>query len=421
MTIYNLTREGSNILPSPLFTTCSCGNSILIPPEVLNMAITQRYLNLNSYFRSTEGPKIIVNDLSYFSMEDLNTINTTLMTVYGNSETISTKPQCDCGNLSGRYLVGKLCQDCGTTCTEPHDKIKPLLWLKTINDDIKFLNPSFWLSLTRLFHKKLDYLRYLCDSKYNPPVELPEHVVGVKNLLNGVRDYWNTMQHIPNILVYLLNHSKFKDPEKQIAVKSLIDIYNNHKDDLFSNFIPIINKKLFVVENTTKGKFINLASSDIIDVAMTWLKVCSEGEISAKRLSNTMGSVLSNLANLYNTYFNDYIVTKTGMFRKHVYGARSHFTFRNVIVSVPGRHEHDGLVVPWVVGLTAFRPHVLNKLVKRGYTFKEASNMIYKGIKNYNQVLSDILDELIAEAPGGKIRLLSHRNPRKLGHTLEIA
>ena len=385
------------------------------------MAITQKFLNMDQYFRSCEHDKIIANDLSFFSTEDLNTINTTLMTVYDNSETISTKPQCDCGNLSGRYLVGTLCSDCGTKCTEPHEKVKPLLWLKVIDPNVKFLNPTFWMMMCKLMHKNIDYMRYLCDTKYNPPVELPDYIVGIKELLKDVRTYPNTIKNIPNILVYLMNHSKFKDHDKQLTIKMMLDMYHKHKDDLYSNYLPIINKKLFVVENTTKGKFMNLANSDILDVVMTWLKVCAEGEISERKLSNTMGNVLSNLSNLYNTYFKEYIVKKTGIFRKHVYGARSHFTFRNVIVSVPGKHEHDALTVPWVVGLTAFRPHILNKLVKRGYTFKEANNLIYRSIKKYNQVISDILDELIKDAPEGKIRLLTHRNPNMMGHTLEIA
>ena len=375
------------------------------------MAITQEFLNLDKYLRSCSGDILFVNDLNFFSMDDINTVNTTLMTVYNNNESISTKPSCDCGNLVGQYMVGKVCEDCGTKCVQPHEKVKPLLWLRAYDPNIKFLNPSFWIMLTRMLHKNIDYLRYFCDTKYNPPVDLPDYVVGIKNLLNGVRDYQNTMDNIPNILIYLLNHSKFKEYDKQQALNMMLHIYNTKKEDLFSIHLPIINKKLFVVENTTKGKFINLINSEVVDVVMTWLKLCSEGFITPKRLSNTMGSVMSNLSNLYYTYFKEHIVKKTGMFRKHVYGARSHFTFRNVIVSVPGKHQHDALVIPWVVGLTAFRPHVLNKLMKRGYNFKAANAMIYRAVKTYNQEISEILDELIAEAPDKKIRVLSHRNP----------
>lgn len=377
---------------------------------------------MDRYFKESDGPKIILNHLNYFSIDDINTVNTTLKTIYNNNETISTKPSCDCGHIVGQYMVGKICPECSTACAAPHEKVKPLLWLKILDPNYRFMNPAYWLMISRLFHKTIDYLRYLCDTKYNPPLDVPDVVKSIlTNVLNDVRDYSNTMKHIPNILIYLLNNSKYKDKDKQQQLTMLLDIYSKYQDDIYSDHLPIINKKLFVVENTTKGKFINLASSDIIDVVMTWLKVCSEGTITEKRLSNTMGSVLSNISNLYQTYFKEYIVSKTGMFRKHVYGARSHFTFRNVIVSVPGKHEHDALIVPWVVGLTAFRPHILNKLLKRGYTFKKANNLIYNSIKVYNQEISDILDELIQDAPGGKIRVLSHRNPKMMGHMLEIA
>ena len=166
-----------------------------------------------------------------------------------------------------------------------------------------------------------------------------------------------------------------------------------------------------MVEKTTKGQFINLISANIINAVYSWIDICNKDVVTEKRLSSVMATVMSNLADLYYKYFKDLVFGKSGVFRKHVYGARSHFTFRCVIVSHPGQHDHNAIVAPWVVGLTAFRPHVLNKLLKRGYTYKEASNLIYRHINIYNEELYSILNELIAEAPDGKIWVLSHRNP----------
>lgn len=381
------------------------------------MAITQRFMNFDKYFISTEGDKVVLNDLRATTKKDLDDLNNNIMTVYDNIDAISTKPSCDCGMLVGQYQVGKICPTCGTKCVEPYAKVKPLFWLRTMDHhdpDVKFINPAFWMMLSEVFsnNSNVDYIRYLCDSKYNPPVDPPKHIIAIRdNVLNGIRTYKNTMANIENILVYYLNIANSADTVKAEKVRLILDVYRVHKEDLFSNYLPIINKKLFVVERTTKGQFINLISSSIINVVYTWIEGCNKDKLSEKRYSSIMATVLSNLSSLYYKYFKELVFGKSGIFRKHVYGARSHFTFRCVIVSHPGPHEHDTIVAPWVVGLTAFRPHLLNKLMKRGYNFKKASALLFKSVKMYNEEISQILDELINEAPNRKIYVLSHRNP----------
>lgn len=386
------------------------------------MAITQRYLNMDQYFRTTDGDKIILNDMSYFNKDDWNLVNLVLKSVYNVTECISTKPACDCGKLEGSFNLGKVCKICSTKCKEPHEKIKPILWLKAIDSNIKFINPMLWIQITRMLDSKLDYMRYFCDTRYNPPKEVPLVVQGIlRDVLKEERTYQNTMANLHNILIYLANHSTFKDKDKQTKIRLLIDYYTKYNEDLFSNYLPIINKRLFVVENTPKGIFVNPTNANIEDVVKSWLKICSETNVSSRRLSNVMGSTMSGLCTLYLKYFKDFVASKTGMFRKHVYGARSHFTFRCIIVSVEGPHEHDAITVPWIVGLTAFRPHVLNKLIKRGYNYRQASNLIFKSVKIFNQEIYDILEELIKEAPDGKIYVQSHRNPSlKQGSSIRV-
>lgn len=376
------------------------------------MSITQKLLNMDTFYKSCPGDKIIINDLSFFNNDHLEKINHSLMTVYENSETLSTKPSCDCGDTQGMFRIGKYCPNCGTQCLEPHTKVKPLLWLKTLTPDIKFLNPTVWLMLCQIIYKKRDLLRWLCDNKYNPPIKIPKHVIGIKDVvLNGERSYSAVMSHLEQILVYLLNHSSFKTVDRQQELRDMLELLHTHQEVLFSEYLPIINKKIFVVEEVRKGKFINLASADIVDVVKTWLKLCSEDNVSDKMYNNTVGSMLSNLAGLYKTYFNQYLVKKTGTFRKHVYGARSHFTFRCVIVSMPGQHRHDEIHAPWCVGVTAFRPHILNKLAKRGYTYKNAIIKLYRAVKVFDQEIYDILEELIQESPYKGLGVLLQRNP----------
>lgn len=380
------------------------------------MAVTQKFLNLDAYFKSTTGDKIIVNDLNVLDLTDKETINNSLMTVYNNTDAISTVPSCDCGQTTGAYLVGQDCPYCGSKCKDYESKIEPLLWLKTLDNNTKFLNPDFWLMVARLLDKNLDYLRWMCDYQYNPPVQLPNFMVGVKEVLGNVREYNNTMEKLGDVFRYLLTHSKFKDKDKQENILLFIEIWDKYRDDLFSSYVPIINKKLFVMENTTKGAFVNLVVSDVLDLVMSWCKEANKDGTIGARTANKKGIVtavtISKLAALYNKYFRDYVVQKIGIFRKHVYGSRSHFTFRTVIGSFPGKHQHNEILIPWGVAVTVFRPHIFNKLFnKYNYNGIECGNILIKSVKKYIPVVHEILLEMIAESKYMGIPCLAQRNP----------
>ena len=170
------------------------------------------------------------------------------------------------------------------------------------------------------------------------------------------------------------------------------------------------------MENTTKGRFVNFSSSDIIDITKLWIKAANDSRQMQKanafdKSAAMTGTIISKIADLSKSYFQSYLIKKEGIFRKHIYGARSHFTFRCVIVSRPGRHQHDELSVPYCIGVTAFRPHVLNKLMKRGFKYKVANRMLYDAVNKYNPIIAEILDELIVESAYKGIPVMILRNP----------
>lgn len=376
------------------------------------MAITQELLNLDTYFRSTPGDKVIINDLNFFSVDNMEMVNNSLMTVYNNTDVISTRPSCDCGELSGRYLLGKKCSNCGTECKDPHSKSYPLLWLRALHPDLKFLNPAFWTMLKNLLGKGVDYMRWLCDDKYNPPVKIPPHMFTIRDMIGGVRTYSNTMNNLHKIISYIKNIPKFKEPEKQHNINYLLEMYETCYKDLFTEYLPIVNKKLFVMENTNKGKFINLSAADALEVVMGWLKVVSSDKANIKQQEMATARAISGLSTLYHTYLKKNIAGKPGIIRKHVLGNRLYFSFRCVITSIPGKHNHDEIEVPWAIGPTVFRPHILNKLInQRGYTYKAASALITRSVKSYDPVIDEILQELLRESPQGRIPCLIQRNP----------
>ena len=244
-----------------------------------------------------------------------------------------------------------------------------------------------------------DYLRWLSDDKYNPRVKIPPYILTLKELLGGVRSYKNTISHFEKIISFLISIPKFKAPNKQRELKELLKLYREHKEDIFSEYLPIVNKKLFVMENTNKGKFINLAASDAIEVVMGWLSVVSLNKDNPKKEEVMTCRSVSNLSTLFHTYLKQYITTKYGWIRKHNVATRCYFSCRCVITSRPGSHKYDEIEMPWVIGPTVFRPHILNKLInQRGFSYKDAVTLLNRSIKKYEPLIDEILNELIKSA-----------------------
>ena len=373
--------------------------------------VFQSFKNLDEYFNETTGDKIILNDVKYYSIDDKDRIAKALITVYDDN-TISMIPSCDCGELKGGYLLGKLCNACSTTVRDLQDKTDPLLWMHAVDDMPKFMSPHFWLMMKTVMGKKIDCMRWLSDTSYNPGTDIPDFLHGIRNTLPDFeRSYPYLVNNLESVLIFMQNHSMFKTPRKKETVEGLIKLYKENKETIYSHWLPIVNKKLFIIENTSKGNFTNLGIADVIDTTLQFIKSVNVDNNTPNKKSNTMARTISDLASIYQYYNKVYLSSKSGIFRKHIYGGRGHFTFRAVITSIPGPHVHDEVEVPWSIGVTAFRPHLLNLLTKYGMTYKKASKLLFFAVNNYVEIVNKALNELLEKSyTNGKIAIILHRN-----------
>ena len=85
--------------------------------------------------------------------------------------------------------------------------------------------------------------------------------------------------------------------------------------------------------------------------------------------------------------------------------------YRSVITSITGPWDYNAIMVPWGVGLTMFRLHLVNKLMRQGLSLNKALGFLINHTGKYNPLLDNLLQELIDEAPDGKIWCTIQRNP----------
>ena len=182
-----------------------------------------------------------------------------------------------------------------------------------------------------------------------------------------------------------------------------------------SEYLPMINNVLFAVTKTSKGKFVDTGFAEVFDIASMWMRVANDNTADMVDYDKATAKAVCTLGEMPEFYIKGYLAKKTGVLRKHVYSARSSFTSRSVIVSKPGKHKYNEIEVPWNVLISVYRPHVLNKLMQTGkYSYKEASNKIFKASKKFDQEIADIGEELLREAKNGEMKAIIHRNPSLL-------
>ncbi len=391
------------------------------------MAICERLNDFRAMHAGIKGDIINLNRLHFFNKSDLTVATGNLKTEY-NTDTISMVPSCDCGEVKYGYNIGMRCPHCHTMVTEQHVKTEPRMWMYSINSNLPFINPMFWIMFDGVISSSDSWLYYLCSNKSTPKGKIPPYVHGVVvDVLNGVRTYASLIANLQTILEYLIINPAIIKNKKDYPLSILLNVLCSTPELVFTPMLPMVNKKLFVQEDTTSGKYTNIETvAGVTDTVLSWIAGCnkiypiidnqdnSEADIrrADRAIDGLMSSTLNKLGEFYNIYIVDYLHGKPGLFRKHVYGARSHHTFRAVITPISGPHKYTELHVPMTIGLVVYRPAVMNKLViKYGYTIKEATSMLNVGIKQYIPLLYAILCELIDESPEKQLPVIAQRNP----------
>ena len=82
-----------------------------------------------------------------------------------------------------------------------------------------------------------------------------------------------------------------------------------------------------------------------------------------------------------------------------------------MISSITRPHRYDEMEIPWGIGLSVFRIHLYNKLERHGYTPGEAVELLNMHAYKYHPLLDALLQQLIREAPDGRIPCVLQRNP----------
>jgi len=395
------------------------------------MPIILELVKFDDIFHQTSNEKIFINNIDIFSNETKEILDKIITSKY-SEDNISLIPSCSCGHTQGGYYIGNICPVCKTTVkVSTEDNISFLVWLKQPIGIEKLLNPvivsmldeNFKIGRQPAFH----CLRYMMQTNYKLDKRVMDSCGYANYTLdeylekyNIQRGYNSFIQNFDNILEILFlvcykhrnKSKKFRDFDEEISQDKehkVVDFVLRNKDKILNEYLPFPNRIIFAYETNELGTFIE---KDII-VPINVIRRLTGIDISSKRQKvkeNMIGTSLLDMSTFYREYFKKVVFKNEGLIRQQVISTRSQFSARAVITSISGPHEYDEMHLPWSVACSLFREHLLNRLMRMGYIYRDALSLIISHIEKYNPILDSIFQEMINEEGNG-IAVYFNRNP----------
>ena len=374
------------------------------------MGISLELVDFNSMIKNLSKPPLVVNDFNDGSEEDKEKFNSTIYTKY-STDLLNNLPTCECGEYVGEYNVGVTCPNCNTVVESKLDKeLEPIVWIRSPKGVAPLMNPKVWTMLSEKFTRSgFDIIRWITDTSYRPQVRMPNVMVSIQELgiERGYNNFVNNFDYIMDTLFSLKGLKTKKPGEDQLYI-----LLKENRNIIFSEYLPLPNKALLVIEETDLGTFIDPIMTGAIDAIRIMTGIDSElCYYSVKVKEHRTVKTIAQLSEFYDGIDRTMLAKKEGLPRKHIFGTRAHFSFRAVISLLSAAHEYDELHIPWGVGVSVFSIHLMNKLLRRGYTPNDATAFLNKHANTFHPLINELFKLLIDESPYKKISVIHQRNP----------
>jgi hypothetical protein len=375
------------------------------------MGVSLKLVNFTElFFQKSSKTPIIINDFSESSEDDKENFNRLIYTKY-STDLLSNLPSCECGDLVGEHNVGIVCLNCNTPVQSMLEQdLEPVVWMRSPIGVEDLINPVVWTMLSKRFTRSgFDIIRWICDTTYKPTVKTPPVMESV-HALGVQRGYNNFVQNFDAIVNALFGLKEFR--AKKFSIDPLQTLLQEQRNCIFSKYLPLPNKSLLVIEETNVGTYVDPIITGAIDAIRTMVSIDSPlSSHNVRTKENRTVKTIAQLAEFYDNLYRTTLATKEGIFRKHVYGTRSHFSFRAVISSLTEPHEYDEIHIPWGIGISVLRIHLMNKLLRRGFTPNEGIAFLNEYAQKYHPLLDELFQALITESPYKGIPCVFQRNP----------
>ena len=375
------------------------------------MGVYLEHVDHDELFANSPLSPIIINDIPTVNEEQKAYLDSLIFKRF-ESDLLSNEASCECGSTTGGYKIGVICPNCNTVVKDEMDQeLHPLVWIRTPVGVKKLINPIILMKLLRHFNKSnFSLIEWLINTDYTSGGVRPGYVEGL--LAAGVkRGYNNFISNIEEYLTLMFDIRVFRSKKGQFDALYHLVMKDLKEGKLLSNYIPLINRSLLIIEETKVGKWVDPIVMGAIDAIRTISSIDDPVMgFTARQKENRTAKTLIALANYYKDTIDVVLSDKPGMFRKHVCASRNHFSMRNVIPSLTKAHRYDELHVPWGAAVTLFKLHLMNKLLKRGFTINDATALLHQCVYRFDPLIRELFDEMFKESKDNGFFCLFQRN-----------
>lgn len=355
---------------------------------------------------SSMDKPVYYNDFDFNVQEEREKVVSMLRTEY-QQNTFSTVASCACGAHKGNYYAGTdfICPEpeCGTPVVKPlSSNFTTKVWLKRPAQISGFINPAIYsILLLSLITKspKIELMRFWIDKK--------ERAAGIKllrsknpKLLQQIEDfraslgieygYNSFVENIDDIVMNLLN-TKILNANIQKR-EELAEFWMRYKDRAISNYFPVPNKIMTIVETDKRSKYYAKEQLEVSLQFQTIADLFDEDDARAAKNEELLAPVYHKLVDALNVLREVTMFGKYGGIRHSAGSGRLPFTGRTIISGESGVCRTDTVILPWIFVSTILDKHLLSWLYRRGYTPIKAREVIV----NASRTICPIVEEFVS-------------------------
>lgn len=313
---------------------------------------------------------------------------------------VQNTPRCRGGHLEHRRYLGKICDICHTPVESPRDqRMDSLLWLCQPKKIAKLINPTVFSILANHFKKSgFNIIHWLTDKDYAKPTKTPS-IMPALEALKLPRGYNNFVNNFFPIVEKLFTIGDFRRKKKDAAggVHPILRWLRENEDKIFSQYLPLPNKMLMVVEDTDMSTYMDSSTPIAVDAIASLIGFDDpDNNYTDDMRQNRIGRFYAGITRYYNDYYQSTLSGKEGVFRKHGVATRSENAFRAVISSIQGVHRHDEVYISWGVGIGLYYHYLATHLIREGWLPNEIKRFLNRHVSEYNEKIDSLFKKIIS-------------------------
>lgn len=372
------------------------------------MGVIQRLVNFDHVIKHSSDPLVVINDLKQTTDSDRAALNRLISTTYENTDFFSNEPSCECGTLRGGWMLNVVCPECQHPVLENFDQdLRPLVWMRSPHGVAKLINPMVWLMLSETFTKGksksdpgFNMIEWLCNTDYHIGDRRGQIAeINEANIMGMQRGYNNFVTHFDEYIEMLYSMSGFSKAKKGKETDLQV-LLREQRDCLFSDYLPLPNKSLLIIEDTQVGTFVDPILTVATDAILTIASVDDPlMGLTVRQKENRTAKTLAKMSNFYFEVYRSVFAGKPGLFRKNVLGTRNDFSTRSVISSRTKAHRYDELEMSWGQAVTMLKLHLQSGLFKQGFTPNESQGYLQKHTYTYSKRIDELFKQMIDQNP----------------------